>query len=149
MDSQRRQLRGWIGVDDRSADRAPIANLKMTDQRYYRSEQRVVCLYLAGSLHGALASESAQDKPAGRSLRDRRQSRHAVDVNNHLRASQAHIHQRHEALAPSQDFGVITVLGQQCQCFGQVRWRIVVERCWFHTPVVSLLVQQRCRLEEA
>ncbi len=84
-----------------------------------------------GSNHGATAHRFGTNLDGG-------QPRHSPWVDDHGRARQAHVQQRHQALPTTDDRGIFTVLGEQRQHLVDGLGIVVLERRRLHVAMIAL-----------
>ncbi len=110
----RGQLGGGIGVGQAPAHGPPRPRLEVPDERRRLGQKRSGGGNTRVALEGALAKERAQAQtPRLRAHRGERG--HAVEIHQHGRAREAHVHHGHQALAARQRLGVGPVAGEELQ----------------------------------
>ena len=126
----RGQLGGGVGVGDRAADGAAVADLEVADhaaspgEQRHRLDRRFVVLGLG------LAGHRPDREGPVRAL-DAAQLVDPVEVDDVLEAGEAQRQHRHEALAAGEHLGVVAVLGEQRRDVGDRLGRVVLERAGF------------------
>ena len=130
-----RQLRGWIGVGEASADSASIADVDMPDLADSRGQQRPALSDDGRALDRPLPGHGAEGQSTILNLQ-KRQLGHSVQVDQMRGPGQAEIHERHEALPASERLRFVAQLGQGGQRFVERCRRVVDEGGWFHWLVI-------------
>src|SRR6185437_16079766 len=126
-----RQLRAGIGMGDRAANGAAIARLVMADPGQRQRQQRRLVAQGGAQLERRLRHRSTDDQRALLDA-DLRQPREAADIDEELRAGEAHVEHGHERLAAGEDARVAAELGERCH---RLLWRVrpeIVEARWLH-----------------
>ena len=125
-----RVLGGRVGVGDRPADRAAVADLEVADQRRGRGQERHVAMSLPTST-----------SPGGPSHRPRRarstRSSRRSDATRPMSTSvcepgQPEVEHRDQALAAGEHLGLVAEFGEQRDDLVDGRRCVVVERCRLH-----------------
>ena len=96
-------------MGNRAADRASIANLRVADQPRRRVQQRIDALNKLRTLHGTLVRHRA-DRERITILTHVVQPLDAIDIDHGRGAGEAHVQQRDETLATSQELCLRPVL---------------------------------------
>ena len=94
----RRHVRGGVGVGDRAADRAPVADLDVADVRERVGEEPVVAEDGVAQ-HLVIGRQGPDRDPAVRQPSDALQLGQPSDVDEGLRPGQPELHERQQALA--------------------------------------------------
>ena len=124
-------LGGGVGVGDRTADGAAVADLGVPDERRRLGEQRHGTHDLGVGADRRLGGAGADPDRAVRTL-DTAEGIDPADVDEVLEDRQPEGEHRDEALAPGEHLGFVAELGQQGHGFlGQLR-RVVLERRRLH-----------------
>ena len=127
----RRQLRRGVGVGDRPADGAAVADLEVTDERDRLGEQRHRLAGRRVVLDRALRRHRLDRERAVRTG-DPAQVVDPVEVDDVLEAREPQRQHRHQALPAGQHLGLVAVLGEQRGDVGDRLRRVVLERCGLH-----------------
>ena len=114
-------LRGGIGVGDGAAERAPGADLEVTDVRRDKREQRHRLAPPRRPSRRARAAVPARDRRLRRRARSMLlQFVDSRDVDQVLEVRQPHREHRHQTLAARQDLGVVAEFGEHLRRLGDV-----------------------------
>ena len=108
------QLGRGIGVGDAAADGPPRPRLQVPDDRRRLGEQRARQRRRA---RRARAPAGGRARPGRARLRrpSTPETGHAVQVHHHRRPHEAHVHHRHQALAPREELGLVAVARQEIE----------------------------------
>ena len=123
------ELGGRVGVGDRAADGAAVANLEVADELDRLGEERRVGGDRRVTLDRRLASDRADRDLAVLAL-DAVELGDAVHVDQMREARQPQCQHRHEALAAGEHLGVVAVLTQESDDIAGGLGRVVLERRW-------------------
>ena len=100
-----------VGVHERAADRAAVADLPVADQAGDMRQQRNAVGEQRG-VHDVGVTGGRADGDVAVVLADVGQLRDAGDVDEDGRVRQAQLHHRQQRMAAGEELGVVTVLGQ-------------------------------------
>jgi hypothetical protein len=127
-----RQLGGRIGVSDRSAHGAAVADLEVSDVRQSGGQQR----HIAGN-GGVVFGRRLAHKRAHAHVSvvafDRVETGDPVEVDEVPEGRESQRHHRDQALPAGQHLGLVAVLAEQRDRFAHARRRVVLESSWLHT----------------
>jgi hypothetical protein len=126
-----RVLGGRVGVGQRAADRAPVADLRVADERRDPGQQRHRPGHLCAVLDRRLGGGGAHPQAAVAAL-DAPQVVDAPDVDEVVEHGQAQGEEGDQALAPGQDLGLVAQLGQGRGRLAGGAGGVVLERCRLH-----------------
>ena len=110
----RRELGRRIGVGDRPADRAAVADRRMADvgnrfrQQWTLRRDLAIALQVRLGRHSADSEGSVVDLVMAKLVE-------RIDVHHTIRPGQAHVHQRDQALPASENLDLIAARGQRFQ----------------------------------
>ena len=100
-------------MGQRTAERAPVADLRVADQPGHVGQDRHRGPQQRAPLQVVMAGERADgDMVAG--VTDERQPADPADVDEDGRRGEAEHHERQERMPAGQQLGVVAVLGEQC-----------------------------------
>jgi hypothetical protein len=132
----RGQLRGGVGVSQRPAERAAVADLEMPDVRRGPGQQRRGARDHLIPLQRAMPGQGAHPQRAVRPG-DALQPGDAVDIDDVLRPAQPHGHHRHQALPAREHLCLVAQLGQHPHRLVNRRRPVVIERRSLHIRSLS------------
>ncbi len=127
----RRQLGGRVGVGERAADRAAVADLEVADPRDRQAQQGDGGGGGGVLLHGPLAGHGPDLEVAVGALGPL-EGGDAVEVDEVVEAREPQRQQRDQALAAGERLGVVAVLGEQPDGVVDAVGRVVLERRGLH-----------------
>ena len=123
-------------MGQRTADRSPVADLKVADEGRRLGHEGHGLGHGAVTLDPGLADQRPYpERPI--SALDARQLSDAVEVDEVIEAGQAQGHHGYQALAPGQHLGVLPEVAQEGHGVGQRLRRVVLERGRLHRLVTT------------
>ncbi len=140
-------VRARIRVRARAADRAPVADLGVTDAARSVAHDRVGGRQ-PGVLEDAAVRRAAADPPLPAVVGDPVEPAHRLDVHQQRRLREPELDQGQEAVAPGQDLCLPLAIRQDAQRFVQVARTDVLELAGDHalpTLLPARRVRNRCR----
>ena len=120
-----RQLARGVGVRDRAAHRAAVADLEVPDERRRKAEERGRSRGITALELGLAGHRPDRDRAVG--PLDAGERRHPVEVHDVLEASQPQRQHRDEALPPGERLGLVAVLREQTGHVVDRLGRVVLE----------------------
>ena len=114
-DQRHRQVGRWVGVRERAADRAAVADLRVADLRGGRGRAAARRPGPGRRRPASACRVAAPITSSSPSMRDAGQLGQPADVDEHRRGGQPQLHHRQQRVAAGQQLGVVAVLGQQVQ----------------------------------
>ena len=134
----RRQVAGRVGMGDRAADRATVADRGIPDVARRVGEQRDMLGEQRRRLDVAVPRERTDgDVVAG--VADVREVGDPADVDEHGRLSEAQLHQRQQAVPAGKKLGVVAVLAGEADRLLGARRPDIVERGGDHCDLLASL----------
>ena len=128
-----RVLGGRVGVGDRSAERAAVADLEMADERCGLGEQRHRGGDFGVRLDLGVGGRGPDPAHVGVPF-DAAQLGDARDVDQVREHGEAQREHRHEALAAGEHLRVVAEVGEERHGIGRRGRGVVLERCGLHAP---------------
>ncbi len=122
---------GRIGMAEAAANCASVADRRMADVRNRQLQQRRMLRHKCGSAEISVAGQCA-DTQSAIVFRYATEFRDLVDIHQHLRRGQAHVQDRHQALAAGHDPGVVAMLFKGGEYVAQRRRPHEIEGRRFH-----------------
>ena len=119
-----------------AADRAPVADLEVSDVRQGASEERGGGRDVVVALGRRLANHRSHPEVVVRAL-DGAELGDPVEVDQALEAREAQREHRHEALPAGEHLGVVAMAGEQLDGLGERVRRLVGERRRLHRRVTG------------
>ena len=121
-----RVLGCWIGVGQRPAERAPVADLEMTDEWRRSGQKRHGTGHRRVTLDLGLASHGSDAEGAVPSF-DTTELVHPVEIDDVVEPGQSQRHDRHQALAPGQHLGLVAEVAEEAGDVGHLLGSVVLE----------------------
>ena len=122
-------LGGRIGVGDRPADRATVADLEVADQRRGRGQERNVA-----DLQLTLADHRSDHQTCPFTRSSRRSDATRPMSTRLANAGQPEVEHRDQALAAGEHLGVVAVFAEERDDLVDGRRSVVLERCRLQRP---------------
>ena len=130
-EDHRRQVARGVGVHQRAADRAAVADLRVADLAGGVGEQRQLAAEQAGVRHVVMGGEGP-DRDVAVLLPDVGELAEPADVDQHLGHGQPELHEREQRVPAGQEFRVLAALRGQAQGLVHRPGPLVGEGCGDH-----------------
>ena len=114
-----------------TANRAAMAIRRVADEGARLSQQRQALAYEVRTLQRALADQGAHAQAAIPCAKAAKFVK-PINVDEHLRSGQTHVHQWHQALAPGQYLCCARIAGQAMDSLVERARSNVLKARWFH-----------------
>ena len=135
-EDRRAHVTGRIGVHERAADGAPVADLRIGDGLHGSREDGRVLLDQVGGRHLVVGGHGTDDEVVTL-LADASELLDATEVDDRLRRVEAHPEDREQGLSAGHDLGLVASFGQSGEGVGHTRGRDIVESGGDHWSLPS------------
>ena len=125
------KIRRGVGVRQRAADRAAVANLGIAHLSRYMPQQGALGRQQVAGLQRTVPSQRTYGDVVA-AVVDVAEVGHAADVDDHAGHRQAQLHHRQQGVAARQQLGLVAVLAEQSDGLGGGTRPFVVECCRNH-----------------
>jgi len=128
---RRGQLGGRVRVGQATANRAAMAIRRVADEGARLGQQRQALAYEVRALQRTLADQRAYAQPTVPGAKAAKFVK-PINVDEHLRGGQTHVHQWHQALAPGQYLCRARIAGQAMDGLVERARSNVLKARWLH-----------------